>query len=247
MCLLILGGTADGRKLAQALHQQSIPVIYSVAGLVRLPNVDCPVISGGFTQYGGLLPYIQSQKITAILDATHPYAQKMSATAVRVAKAQGIPCWRFHRKPWQPQAGDIWHNFTTWDEVLVALKPKASVFLTAGQIPQTVVDALAEHVGQRHILRTAVKPTLNLPPSFTWIKAIGPFQFEDELNTMQAYGIDALVCKNSGGDSIIEKLNVSRQLAIPVFMMTRPEIPKADKILSTHNACYRYVVEQFTE
>lgn len=62
MCLLILGGTADARKLAQALYEQGISVIYSVAGLVRLPNVDCPVISGGFTQYGGLLPYIQSQK-----------------------------------------------------------------------------------------------------------------------------------------------------------------------------------------
>ena len=88
---------------------------------------------------------------------------------------------------------------------------------------------------------------LDLPPSFTWIKAIGPFQFEDELNIMQAYDIDALVCKNSGGTSIIEKLNVCRQLAIPVFMMTRPEIPKADKIFSTHTTCYRYVVEQFTE
>ncbi|MGK0500596.1 MAG: precorrin-6A/cobalt-precorrin-6A reductase, partial [Oceanicoccus sp.] len=117
MNLLILGGTADGRKLATSLHQQGVSVIYSVAGLVRMPDVDCQVVSGGFSQFGGLISYIKQQSITAILDVTHPYAQIMSATAVDVAKACDIPCWRFHRAAWQPEAGDNWQLFQQWDKL----------------------------------------------------------------------------------------------------------------------------------
>ena len=86
MRLLILGGTADGRQLAEILHRQGVPLIYSVAGLVRTPKVACEVVSGGFSQFGGLVEYSQQQGITAILDVTHPYAAKMSATAVSAAK-----------------------------------------------------------------------------------------------------------------------------------------------------------------
>ena len=113
MCLLVLGGTADGRRLAEFFHQQGLPVIYSVAGLVRAPAVSCEVVSGGFTPLGGLLSYIKQKGVTAILDATHPYAQTMSTTAVETAKACGIPCWRFHRRAWQAQPGDHWQSLVT--------------------------------------------------------------------------------------------------------------------------------------
>lgn len=244
MRLLLLGGTADARKLAQALHRQSVPLIYSVAGLVRMPDVDCAVVSGGFTQFGGLSRYIQQHRITAILDATHPYAQVMSSTAVDVAKSAGIPCWRFHRKPWVPQAGDAWHYFKTWELLLPELKNKQSVFLSAGQIPQWVADVLAQNPEQRQILRTAVTPALNLPASFTWLKAIGPFQYDGELDIIQNHRVDVLVSKNSGGASTVEKLNVCRLLSIPVFMLDRPHLPDADKVFTNHKDCYDYVLQQ---
>ncbi len=89
--LLLLGGTADGRVLAEKLHNSGIRVIYSIAGLVRTPNVPCEIISGGFSQRGGLALFIQEHHVAAILDVTHPYAQTMSNTAASVAKQCGIP------------------------------------------------------------------------------------------------------------------------------------------------------------
>jgi len=83
MTLLLLGGTADARQLATRLHRRSVVVIYSVAGLVRQPVVECRVVSGGFSQFGGLVEYIKAESVEAILDATHPYANAISEIASR--------------------------------------------------------------------------------------------------------------------------------------------------------------------
>ena len=75
MRLLILGGTADARHLASALHQTQpcLELIYSVAGLVRQPQVPATVVSGGFTQFGGLSAYCKQQNIDGIVNTTHPF------------------------------------------------------------------------------------------------------------------------------------------------------------------------------
>ena len=62
--LLILGGTADGKKLALELHNEKIYVVYSIAGLVRIPEVPCELIIGGFTQFGGLTQFIKAVSYT---------------------------------------------------------------------------------------------------------------------------------------------------------------------------------------
>ncbi len=247
MTLLILGGTADGRKLAECLHEKSLPLIYSVAGLARTPDVGCEVVSGGFTQFGGLENFIRERGIKAILDVTHPYAKVMSSTAVDVAKVCGIPVWRFHRESWQKQAEDDWRLFDDWEGLLPSLRDKRSVFLTAGQLSQVVVDEFAgmsTRVGQRQLLRTAVVPNVVLPGSVSWVKAIGPFAFEDELALMREHGVDALVCKDSGGDSTVEKLNAARVLGLPVFMLARPCLPDADVIFTSRRECEAFVWER---
>jgi len=249
--ILILGGTADGRHIAAALGEKAYSVIYSVAGLVRQPKLNCEVISGGFSQFGGLKSYIDSKngqseaasKIVAILDVTHPYAQTMSNTARGTAKACGIPYWRFHRLAWQTEPRDKWQNYANWADLLVDLQDKKSVFLTAGQIPESALSTLDAYgkQGQQQILRTAVKPAMTLPASIKWHKAIGPFSLDDEKAIMQAHKVDALVSKNSGGESTQAKLFAARQLAIPVFMFTRPELPPADEEFTEKNECIAFI------
>lgn len=245
MCLLILGGTADGRLMAEVLHQKNVPVIYSVAGLVRMPTVTCDVVSDGYKQFGGLSVFIKERGVTAILDVTHPYAATMSETAVNVAKNAGIPCWRFHRESWQSQSGDNWLWFESWQTLLPELKNKSSLFLTAGQLEQSVVDELAANTGQVQLLRTAVKPKTVLAKSMQWLKAIGPFEKEDELALMEKYKIDALVCKDSGGEATVAKLHVARKLGIQVYLLKRPILPPADQLFISRAVCETFVLEKF--
>lgn len=250
MTLLLLGGTADARRVAQALHERGVPLIYSVAGLVRTPNVRCPVVSGGFSQFGGLQRYIERWEIGAILDITHPFAQTMSTTAVGVARAHGIPCWRFHRRAWEPQAGDRWQTFAGWPALIPALADKRSIFLSAGQLTQTVLGALVQlpqPVGKsrRFLLRTAIEPQIRLPDCMQWIKAIGPFSEADELQLMTGHRIDALVSKNSGGAATQAKLEVARRLGIPVFMLQRPLLPAADAEFDDEIRCVAALLQWY--
>lgn len=248
MKILILGGTADGRHLAQALHKSGCNIVYSIAGLVRQPALKCEVISGGFTQFGGLVSYLKSESISAVLDITHPYAQLMSITAFKSTRDCGIPYWRFHRPSWQPESGDHWQHYEDWPALLKALQTKKKVFLTAGQLPETALKAFENfgQQGQKQILRTAVAPKEALPLSMDWHKAIGPFSLEHERETMKARQVDVLVTKNSGGTSMQAKLFAARELNIPVMMFTRPDLPTADEEFISKSACQNFVEHWLT-
>ncbi|CAM3139168.1 precorrin-6A/cobalt-precorrin-6A reductase [Moritella viscosa] len=257
MKLLLLGGTADGRKLAIQLHASHIPLIYSVAGLVRVPNVGCEIVSGGFSQFGGLQHYIREQNITAILDVTHPYAQKMSSTAAQIAKDCDIPYWRFHRLQWENDYDDNWLSFTTWPQLLTLLQEQVSFaseqacqlrpFFTVGQLEPQLLTLLSDSslASLPQLVRTAVEPKATLLPAMQWIKAIGPFAVDDEITLFEHYGINALITKNSGGDSTIAKLTAARILGIPVFMQTRPSLPPADVEFISRDECHAFVCQQF--
>ena len=248
MKILILGGTADARHLAAALHQSGCCVVYSIAGLVRQPILECEVISGGFKQFGGLTHYLKQQGFGAILDVTHPYAEVMSTTAKDSAEQCGIPCWRFHRPSWLPEGGDHWQQYEGWPELLKDLQTKKTVFLTAGQLPEIALKAFDSFgkQGQKQILRTAVKPKNTLPLSMSWHKAIGPFSLAHEQEIMETNDIDALVTKNSGGTSMQAKLFAARALNVPVFMFNRPSLPTVDKEFTSKSACQSFIEHWLT-
>lgn len=239
--LLVLGGTADGRVLAQRLHAKNIALIYSIAGLVRKPQLDCQLLVGGFSQFGGIERYVRQHHIPAILDITHPYAQRMSEAAARAAQSCGIAYWRFHRAQWQQQCGDNWQRFASWEDLLPALAGKRHIFVTTGQVAPHTLERLLERC-HSVLLRTAVKPKNPLPERVHWVKAIGPFEEKQEMCLMRRYGIDALVSKNSGGDSTIAKLTAARGRHIPVYMLDRPVLPAADKLFLDRQTCEEFVL-----
>jgi precorrin-6A/cobalt-precorrin-6A reductase len=250
MKLLLLGGTADAQQLAQGLHQRGVEVIYSIAGLVRQPKLECRVISGGFSAKGGLEQFVEVEDIAAIVDATHPYAQRMSDTAVAVACTRSIPVWRYQRPPWQTQQGDDWQAFDDWSALPALLQSKRSVFFTAGQLTQSFIDNLQSStaaVEQRQCLRTAIRPPVTLPDSMTWIEAIGPFDIDAERALFEHHAIDALVSKNSGGAATVAKLVVARERGVPVFLLRRPVLAAADAEFSEVGQCLTFVTAQASE
>lgn len=245
--ILLLGGTADARHLATELHNQGVPIIYSVAGLVRTPDIACEVISGGFSQHGGLQRFVLDQQIAGVVDVTHPYAATMTQTAFEVTREVGLPFWRFNRPAWQKRENDRWQEFSTWSSLIDALTNKRCVFLTAGQLPPDVLPTLAEMAttGQRQLLRTAVRPKHEIIEGMQWLKAIGPFDYANEVALFEQHGVDALVSKNSGGDSTRAKLDVARERGIEVFMLSRPQEPEAIKPYSELTACREAVLQWF--
>jgi precorrin-6A/cobalt-precorrin-6A reductase len=249
MTLLLLGGTSEAKRLAGALHSLDIDLIYSIAGLVRAPQLNCELVSGGFRQFGGLDCFIKERSISAILDVTHPYAQRMSQQAVLSANNMDIPCWRFNRPLWEMEAGDDWHLFSDWPALLLAIKDKKSVFFSAGQLPEFSIDVLNGYSseGQQQLLRTAVNSLVTLPINMQWIKSIGPFEHQSETNLLIKHTVDCLVSKNSGGLATKAKILAARKLGMPVYMLKRPQLSVCIKEFEKIEACEKFVSHWFNK
>ena len=236
MRILIVGGTADGRRLATTLFERGFDVIYSIAGIVRKATVPCTVISGGFTQFGGLQQYIQDKQVTHLVDATHPFAQKMSNTIADASEDLAIPAIRFHRLQWVKTEQDNWIEVVEWSEVIALVAVQQSIFMTAGQISQTIIDQLAAK--SKHVLlRTAMPAKVVLPKNVTWLKAIGPFSLEDEKSLLATYKIDLIISKNSGGEATYAKIQAAAQAGIPVYQFKRPSIKPLQYDVDNEASC----------
>ena len=106
--ILILGGTREGRDLAELLVAGGHDVITSLAGRVTRPaHIAGEVRVGGFGGAEGLAAWLLDNGIERVVDATHPFAEKISANAVTACQRTGISLLRIARPSWEshPLAG----------------------------------------------------------------------------------------------------------------------------------------------
>jgi precorrin-6A/cobalt-precorrin-6A reductase len=221
--VLLLGGTGDALQIARQLGPKHV---YSLAGLGRVPEgLACEVRVGGFGGSEGLARFIESEGIALVIDATHPYAAQMSANAAAACRETGVPCWALRRAGWTPQTGDDWRMVDGWDALVDAIRPFRRVLFTSGREPLAHLDEIPAH--QYWIVRCLDAHPGNERGRI--IDARGPFDIDGERALFALNHIDVLVTKNSGGAATQAKLDVARELRVPVVMMRRPSLPEVDR------------------
>jgi precorrin-6A/cobalt-precorrin-6A reductase len=237
--LLILGGTAEARDLAARLAgDPRFDATLSLAGRTLEPAAQSlPTRIGGFGGVEGLAAYLGDHAIDILIDATHPFAVRISDNARRAAAKAGIPLLHLERPGWVPEAGDRWTEVP--DQAAAALvlgQTPRRVFLTTGRLGVAAFRAAPQH---RYLLRSIDPPEpQDLPPDCTVILARGPFSIEDETALMQAHGIEVLVTKNSGSPATYAKIAAARALGLDVLMVGRAEV-KGDRIPSVEGLMER--------
>ena len=141
--VLLLGGTGDAMQIARQLDPQDV---YSLARLGKVPaDLACTVRVGGFGGAEGLARYLHDEDIGLLVDATHPYAVRISANAAAAARVQRVPCWAVRRAPWQPQAGDDWRMVDDWTGIALALAPFSRPLFTLGREPLAHLHEIPPH------------------------------------------------------------------------------------------------------
>jgi precorrin-6A/cobalt-precorrin-6A reductase len=226
--VLILGGTGEARELAGAIvarFGERVDVLSSLAGRTRRPAaVAGRLRRGGFGGAGRLAAFLRKQRIDLLVDATHPFASRISAAADQASDAAGVTLLRLGREPWRPGPGDRWIDAVdaaAAARLLPAFGRRA--FLTIGRRGLAAFAALP---GMWFLVRTI--ETLDPPsPAMTMITARGPFALGDELRLMERHRIDVLVTKASGGEATSAKLAAARRRKIPVVMIARPSLDRA--------------------
>src|SRR5690349_188542 len=106
MKILILGGTAEARELANRLVAMKHDVTTSLAGRTQDPILpDGDIRMGKFGGIPGLAAYLRAARMERIVDATHPYAGLISVNAVAASQQTGIPLVRYMRPAWEQRLG----------------------------------------------------------------------------------------------------------------------------------------------
>ena len=197
----------------------------SYAGRVAVPKAQpLPVRVGGFGGVEGLAEYLRANRISHVVDATHPFAARMSANAVAACALAGVPLVALTRPAWRPVAGDRWTHVADVAAAVVALAgPARRVMLALGRMH---VDAFLAQPQHHYLLRFVDPPAQPPPlPHHDLVVTRGPFIADGDRRLLKAHRIDLVVCKNAGGRGAEAKLIAARALALPVMLIDRPVLP----------------------
>jgi precorrin-6A/cobalt-precorrin-6A reductase len=237
--ILILGGTGEARELAAALVAAGSDVISSLAGRVRQPRLpDGPVRVGGFGGADGLAAYLREERITHLIDATHPFAAGITANAARAAADAGVPRLVLRRPGWD--ADPSWDTVPDIQAAAAAVRdwPGEDVFLTTGRRD---LNAFAADDRHRFLVRTVDPPDGPVPPRMTLILDRGPYTVAGESALVRDHRIGLLVTKNSGGPMTAAKLTAARDLNVGVVMVARPPLPPGSTVTETIPEALRWL------
>lgn len=231
--VLILGGTAEARELAARLHDAGRPVVSSLAGRVARPRLPVGEVRvGGFGGPDALAAWLREHGVTAVVDATHPFAERISASAARAAPAAAVPLVRLERPRWTAQPGDDWRRVASLEEAAAAIDG-ARVFLTTGR---QGLPAFAHLDAPWFLVRCVDPPMPPLPPRHLLLLDRGPYSLEGERALLTQHGIDVLVTKDSGGEHTAPKLRAARERGIPVIVVDRPPRPGVTTVPTVEEA-----------
>ncbi len=224
MTVLILGGTAEARALAAALHDAGVPVLSSLAGRVARPRLPVGEVRvGGFGGPQAMARWLGEHAITAVVDATHPFAQRISASAVEACASAGVPRLRLERPGWTAAPGDDWHWVDDLPQAASAICALGTrVLLTSGRQGLSAFTGIDE---VWFLIRCVDPPEVALPPRHELLLDRGPYTAAGERALVQRHRIDLLVTKDSGGPLTQAKLQVARERRMPVIVVRRPPRP----------------------
>lgn len=228
--LWLIGGTADSRTLAANLISQGFCVVVTVT--TAIANGLYPVHPRLTLRVGRLTPelmppFLQTEHIGAIVDASHPFAVNISQMAVAIAKQYGIPYLRFKR-------ATLGGNAQTLDlpdlETLLRgpYLHRQRVLLTVGANWLPFFQPLQSQA----VLFTRILPRLDslqtaIAAGFTPDRIIAlrpPISEELERALWQQWQIEVVVTKASGtagGED--RKQALAQELGIPLIRIARPQ------------------------
>ena len=229
----LIGGTSDSAAIARSLANAKISFTVSVAtaDAVALYAAGCQVRVGCLEQ-SEMAYFCQRQNITAVVDASHPYAVAVSSTAIAVTTKLGIPYLRYERKAYQTstETNPYIIKLDSFDALLAGnYLQQQRALLTVG----CKVLPRFKSWQKRAVLFARVLPKLAslqtaLNSGFSSDRLIAmrpPFEVNLERALWQQWQISTVVTKASGragGEDL--KRRLAADLKIPLIIITRPQI-----------------------
>ena len=230
--ILLLSGTSEGPPLARALLAAGFEVRATVTREEARENLFGPLLrevqveARGFTEES-LSAFLTQGEADLVLDATHPFAVRITRLAHAVCLRLGVPYVRYERPDWEPPPGTrLVNSFTAAAELLPSLGTRVLLTIGAKQLKH-----FAPLRGRLHLVARILPSVLSieqaLAQGFTPDRLLclrPPFSRAFNRAILEEYRIDVLVTKASGREGgVEEKVLAANDLGIEVVMIDRPE------------------------
>jgi precorrin-6A/cobalt-precorrin-6A reductase len=237
--VLLLSGTSEGPLLARALLEAGFAVratvtrAEAVATLFRSYPVACApglltVEARGFTEEG-LSEFLTRGEADVVLDATHPFAVRITRLAYAVCTRLGVPFVRYERPDWEPppQTHQV-NSFAEAAALLPSFGTRALLTIGAKQLKHFA------HLQDRMVLTARILPCVAsveqaLAAGFTPDRLLclrPPFSQEFNRAVLREYRAEVLLTKASGREGgVVEKVLAACELGLKVVMIRRPALP----------------------
>lgn len=237
MCFraLIFGGTTEGRLLAQFCHENQIEVSVSVAsgyGREVLPQSPFLHIHESPMDEKEMESFFKTQGIALVVDATHPYADKVSENIRRACERTKTRLLRVVRKEaegsCEGKASRVWCESVA-DAAAYLDKTEGAILLTTGSKELSAFLTLSSW---KERLFVRVLPSSSVLAACEQMGVSGKHliamqgPFSEELNRaiIKQYEIRYLVTKEAGkAGGFPEKLQAAEALGITVVIIGRPK------------------------
>ena len=232
----LLAGTGDGPHLAEALISQGWHVHVSVVGATaahpyRGMDVD-EIHVGALGGSQGISQWLQTIPVDWVVDATHPFATKISEDLADVCLAAQQPLLRFERPCEQGSAAT--HLLEDGAALSTMALAGQRLLLAIGGRHLAEIAAAAGSAGAELFARAmptqlGVRSALaaGLPPDH--LAVLRPLQGEPpgqvERALCRRWGITAVVCRQSG--STTERLwrRIAEEQQLTLMLLRRPAPP----------------------
>lgn len=236
MRMLLLAGTAEASQIARALsREERVVATASLARATPTPAaLGLPTRIGGWGGDAAFDDWLKQKRIDAVLDATHPFAARISDRTARICADQGVAYIQFLRRAWTPDANDHWEFLNTEADAGRVIPSKARVLLATGQRHLNRFAGLAD----RHlIVRVPFQPQAPFPFAHgQYLVRPSAMSIAEEEAMLHDLGVTWIVTRNSGGSASFAKLEAARRLGISVAMIRRPPQPQAARIYTVSEA-----------
>lgn len=231
--ILLLSGTGEGRALGARLRAAGLPFVASVTtpeARALFAGIEPPVevLVTRFSD-SSLETFLRERQIRGILDATHPFARRISETVIRVATRLNIAYVRYERpaSDLSPAFGEVQVVPDLDAAAQVCLERGTRIFLTTGAKTLPAFHAvIARKPVLARILPTVASLTQALDAGLTPAQILalrGPFSQALECTLLREYRLDLLVTKDSGAAGGSDtKLAAAAALRVPVVVVSRP-------------------------
>ena len=221
---LVLAGAREAHGMIIGLVARGRDVIASLPEPERgMEPLPVPTRVGTFANAGALQDWALEQKVTTVLDASHPFDNDISNQASLFCSHHQVRYLRVLRSSWQPTGQDQWTSYPTTRAAVAAVPEGARVFSNTGWAS---LPDYADFGGHIVYLRQTRMPSA--PPPYPFLKFIEgkpPFSQRQEKALFESLRITRLICRNVGGVASMSKLLAARQLGIRVLMVDRPATP----------------------